>query len=212
MSPDLSCYLVLDAALCGEAGLAETARAAVAGGAGAVQLRLKDVSTAERVAAGRAVQAAIAGRAAFIVNDDVEAALALGADGVHVGQGDMPASEVRARIGPERLLGLSVETVAQARAVDPAVVDHVGAGPVRATGTKPGHAAPVGWDGLAEMIAASPVPAVAIGGVKAADAGEAVRAGAVGLAVVSAICGRPDPEAEARAIVDAMRAARGVAA
>jgi thiamine-phosphate pyrophosphorylase len=211
MKPDLSCYLVLDAALCGALGMAETAARAVAGGAGIVQLRIKDASTEERVAAGRAVQAAIAGRAAFVVNDDVAAARALDADGVHVGQGDMPPEQMRALIGPGKLLGLSVETEAQARRVDPAVVDHIGAGPVRATATKPGHAAPIGWAGLARIVAASPVPAVAIGGVTADDAGEAVRAGARGLAVVSAICGQPDPAAAARAIRQAMEREREAA-
>jgi len=156
------------------------------------------------------VRDAIAGSgAAFIVNDDAEAAVALDADGLHIGQGDMSPAAARARIGPGRLLGLSVETVAQARAVDPARVDHVGAGPVRATATKPGHAAPVGWEGLAALVAAAAVPAVAIGGVTAADAPAAVRAGARGLAVVSAICGAADAEAAARAIRSAVSAARG---
>lgn len=209
MTPDLSCYLVLDAGLCGDR-LTEVAGAAVAGGAGIVQLRMKDATTAERIATGRAVQAAIGGRALFVVNDDIEAALALSADGVHVGQGDMPAAEVRRAIGSGRLLGLSVETEAQARAV-PDCVDYIGAGPVRATATKPGHADPTGWDGLARIVVASPAPAVAIGGVTASDAPAAVRAGAVGLAVVSAICAAPDPVAAARAIAQAMRAAREVA-
>ncbi|RDC75457.1 thiamine phosphate synthase [Rhodovulum sp. 12E13] len=209
MTPDLSCYLVLDAGICGDR-LTEVAGAAVAGGAGIVQLRMKEATTAQRIATGRAVQAAIGGRALFVVNDDIEAALALSADGVHVGQGDMPAAEVRRAIGAGRLLGLSVETEAQARAV-PDCVDHIGAGPVRATATKPGHAAPTGWDGLARIVAASPVPAVAIGGVTASDAPAAVRAGAMGLAVVSAICAAPDPAAAARDIAQAMRAAREVA-
>ncbi len=209
MTPDLSCYVVLDAGLCGDR-LTEVAGAAVAGGAGMVQLRMKDATTAERIATGRAVQAAIGGQALFVVNDDIEAALALSADGVHVGQGDMPAAEVRRAIGSGRLLGLSVETEAQARAV-PDCVDYIGAGPVRATATKPGHAAPTGWDGLARIVTASPVPAVAIGGVTASDASAAVRAGAVGLAVVSAVCAAPDPVAAARDIAQAMRAAREVA-
>ncbi|MEM9247794.1 MAG: thiamine phosphate synthase [Pseudomonadota bacterium] len=200
MMPDLTCYLVLDEALCGPIGMVETARRAVDGGAGVVQLRMKDATTAERIAAGRAIQAAIGTRAAFVVNDDVDAAEALHADGVHVGQGDTPPQAVRARIGADRLLGLSVETEAHARAVDAGLVDYVGVGPVRATATKPGHAAPTGWDGLARIIAAAPVPAVAIGGVTAEDSARAVAAGATGLAVVSAICGQPDPEAAARAI------------
>ena len=209
MRAGLSCYLVLDAALCGDR-LVETARAAARGGAGTVQLRMKQATTAERIATGRAVQAAVRGRARFVVNDDIEAALALSADGVHVGQGDMPAAEVRRAIGPDALLGLSVETEAQARAL-PDCVDYVGAGPVRATATKPGHAPPTGWDGLARIVAACPVPAVAIGGVGAADAAAAVRAGAAGLAVVSAICAAADPEQAAREIADAVARAKEAA-
>jgi thiamine-phosphate pyrophosphorylase len=206
---DLSLYVVLDTALCPPNQLASVAAAAARGGAGIVQLRDKTGDTAARVEATRALKAALAGSGVpVIVNDDVEAALAAEADGLHVGQGDLPPSAARARIGPGKLLGLSVETVAHARAVDPALVDHVGAGPVLATATKPDHAAPTGFDGLAEMVAASPVPAVAIGGMAAPHASAAIAAGAAGLAVVSAVCAAADPEAAARAIGDAVRRAR----
>ncbi|WP_353472692.1 thiamine phosphate synthase [Salipiger sp. H15] len=201
---DLSVYLVLDPGLCAGIGMARTARLAVRGGATMVQLRDKDGGTARMIETGRALKAALAGSGALlIVNDDVRAALEIGADGLHVGQGDMSPAEARAKIGPEMLLGLSVESPDLARAVDPALVDYVGAGPVFATPTKPDHKQPVGWAGLAAQVAASPVPAVAIGGLKAHHAAEAKAAGAQGLAVVSAICGRPDPEAAAREIARA---------
>jgi len=100
------------------------------------------------------------------------------------------------------VLGLSVETPALSAAVDPALVDYIGAGPVFATPSKRDHKAPVGFDGLAAQVAASPVPAVAIGGLKAANVAQALKAGAQGVAVVSAICGQPDPEAAARALKD----------
>jgi thiamine-phosphate pyrophosphorylase len=206
---DMSVYAILDPAMCAEKGLVETAIAAVRGGAGAVQLRDKTATTAERIAATRALKTALAGSgAAVIVNDDAEAARAGGADGLHIGQGDMPPAEARALIGPDLLLGLSVETEAHAAALDPALVDHAGAGPVFATATKPGHAAPIGFDGLARIIAACPVPAVAIGGLAAEHAASALRAGAVGLAVVSAICAAANPEAAARSILTAVREAR----
>lgn len=199
--PDLSVYLVLDPQLCAGPGMVETARAAVAGGAGAVQLRHKTATTAERVSLGHALMAALAGSgAALIVNDDLEAALAIGAAGLHVGQEDIPAAEARARLGDSAILGISVETEAAARAIDPALVDYVGAGPVFATPSKADHKPPVGWEGLSRLIAAAPVPAVAIGGIKAAHVRQARQAGAVGVAVVSAICGQPDPEAATRAI------------
>ncbi|MCA8884257.1 MAG: thiamine phosphate synthase [Rhodobacteraceae bacterium] len=207
--PDLSVYLVLDDALCGGlAGMVGTARAAVASGAGVVQLRLKEAGTADRIAAGRALMAALSGSgAALIVNDDLEAALAIGAHGLHVGQDDLPAAHARARLAPGMVLGLSVESADAAARVDPALVDYVGAGPVFATPTKGDHKAPVGFDGLARIIAAAPVPAVAIGGLKACHAADARAAGAAGLAVVSAICGQPDPSAATQALLRAYQEA-----
>lgn len=205
---DLSVYLVLDPGLCAGIGMVETARLAVQGGATMVQLRDKDGGTARMIETGRALKAALAGSGArLIVNDDVEAARVIGADGLHVGQGDMTPAEARARVGPEMLLGLSVESPALARAAPAALVDYVGAGPVFATPTKPDHKQPVGWDGLAAQVAACPVPAVAIGGLKAHHAAPAKYAGAQGLAVVSAICGQPDPAAAAREIARAWAAA-----
>lgn len=207
---DLSAYLVLDPGLCGGPdGMVATARAAVAGGVGVVQLRHKTAPTAERVAIGRALQAALAGTGAkLVVNDDVAAAVALGADGLHIGQGDIEVAEARGRIGPDMVLGLTVENVEQAQAVDPALVDHVGASPVFATATKPDHSPPLGLAGLARVVAAAPVPAVAIGGLGPEHAAAVFAAGAAGLAVVSAICGQPDPGAAARALVAAVARAR----
>ncbi len=205
---DLSVYLVLDEELCRPRSVVETARAAVAGGASMVQLRDKRAGTAGLVETGRALQAALAGsEAVLIVNDDVEAALALGV-GLHVGQEDMKAAEARARIGPDAILGLSVEDEAATRAIDPAVVDYAGIGPVFATATKPGHKPPIGPAGLARLVALCPVPAVAIGGLKARHVGAVLGSGALGLAVVSAICGQVSPEAAAREFADAIAAWR----
>ncbi len=208
---DLSLYLVLDEDMCRPRNMAETARAAVAGGASMVQLRGKRMGTAGLIRAGQELKAALAGsQAVLIVNDDPEAALALGA-GLHVGQEDMPASEARARLGADAILGLSVETEAAARRVDPAVVDYVGIGPVFATSTKPGHMPPTGIAGLARLVALCPVPAVAIGGLRAEHVSAVLASGAQGLAVVSAICGTPSPETAAReiaALMTAWRAAR----
>ncbi len=205
--PDLSLYLVLDPGLCRLHSMVETARAAVAGGATMVQLRDKEAGTAGLVAAGHALKAALAGSGVpLIVNDDLEAALAVDAEGLHVGQDDMPAHEARRRIGPGRILGLSIETEAAARAVDRAAVDYVGIGPVFATPTKPDHKPPIGFDGLGRLVAISPVPAVAIGGLRAAHVSPVLEAGAGGMAVVSAICGQLDPAAAARGLVATIRA------
>ena len=205
---DLSVYLVLDEELCRPRTMVETARAAVAGGASMVQLRDKRAGTAGLVETGRALQAALAGsEAVLIVNDDVEAALALGV-GLHVGQEDMKAAEARARLGPGAILGLSVEDEPATRAIDPAVVDYAGIGPVFATATKPGHKPPIGTEGLARLVALCPVPAVAIGGLKVGHVGAVLDSGALGLAVVSAICGQASPEAAAREIAEAVAAWR----
>lgn len=206
---DLSVYLVLDPDLCRKIGMAETARLAVEGGATIVQLRDKHADTTQMIETGRALKAVLSGTGVpLIVNDDVDAAIAIGAEGVHVGQSDMVAAAARQRIGRDMILGLSVETEELARRVEPSVVDYVGIGPVFATATKPDHKQPIGFDGLARIVAAAPVPAVAIGGVKAEHAGPALAAGAKGIAVVSAICGQPDPSAAARRIAAEIEKAR----
>lgn len=203
---DLSLYLVLDPELCRARTMAETACAAVRGGATVVQLRDKTASTLALVETGRAIRAALDGTGVpLIVNDDADAAVAMRADGLHVGRNDMSAVEARRCIGPDMILGLSVETPEAGRLVPPSIVDYVGAGPVFATATKPDHAPAVGLDGLAALIEASPVPAVAIGGLKATHVPAILETGAQGVAVVSAICGQKDPEAEARRLADSIR-------
>lgn len=206
---DLSLYLVLDPVLCAGIGMVETARAAVAGGATIVQLRDKHASTASMIETGLVLKQALAGTGArLIINDDIEAAIAIGADGLHIGQDDMDALTARRLIGPDMILGLSVETEALAAAIDPDLVDYAGIGPVFATPTKPDHKQPIGFAGLARMIDLCPVPSVAIGGLKAVHAADALLAGADGIAVVSAICGTPDPQAAATEIARAIREAR----
>lgn len=206
---DLSVYLVLDPELCQGLGMAQTARLAVEGGATMVQLRDKNASTARMIETGQALKAALAGSGIpLIVNDDVEAAIAIGAEGVHVGQSDMGAAIARRRVGEGMIVGVSVETEELAQGVDPSIVDYIGIGPVFATPTKPDHKQPIGFDGLARIVAAASVPAVAIGGLKAEHAGKALAAGAHGIAVVSAICGQPDPKEAARRITDEVRKAR----
>lgn len=206
---DLSLYLILDPDLCREVGMVETARLAAAGGATMVQLRDKSADTSGMVEMGRALKAVLAPLGIpLVVNDNVDAAIAIGANGVHVGQSDLAAAEARRRIPEEMILGVSVETVDLATMVDPAIVDYVGVGPVFATGTKPDHKQPIGFDGLARIVAAAPVPAVAIGGLKPGHASRVFAAGARGLAVVSAICGTPRPEDATRALAREIEEAR----
>jgi len=203
---DLSLYLVLDPDLCAGIGMVETARLAVAGGATMVQLRDKHAGTIRMIETGRALKQALDGTGALL--DDVEAAIAIGANGLHIGQEDMDAMRARTMVGPDMILGLSVETAPLAAAVDPGLVDYTGVGPVFATPTKADHKQPIGFDGLAKLVKASPVPSVAIGGLKADHVAQVFAAGAKGLAVVSAICGTPDPEAATRRIAAEIRKAR----
>jgi thiamine-phosphate pyrophosphorylase len=182
--------------------------AAVRGGAGVVQLRDKSATAAEMIVVARRLLGLLAPfRVPLIINDRVEVMLASGAEGLHIGQTDAPAGEMRRVIGPERILGLSIETTEQLARMPAGVVDYIGVGPVRATATKPDHAAPLGLDGLAAVVRAAPVPAVAIGGIGLADVAAVKATGAAGMAIVSAIAAADDPEQATRAFVKAWRAA-----
>jgi thiamine-phosphate pyrophosphorylase len=200
MRLDLSLYLVTDPGLCATHGLVETVKAAVRGGVSVVQLRDKHASDSELIDQARHLKAALTGSGVpLIINDRLEVALASGADGLHIGQDDGDVAAARAALGKEAILGLSVQNHDQLARLDPAALDYLGFGPLFATSTKGDHAKPLGFEGLASLVAASPLPAVAIGGLKAEHAGQVRAAGAKGPAVVSAICGQADPEAAARA-------------
>ncbi len=184
------------------ASVPDQVRAAVAAGVGIVQLRDKHASDAEMIAQARELQQITrAEGAALVINDRVQVAIEVGAEGLHVGQGDGDIAAIRARIGPDMLLGLSIETLEQLGSIPPNSVDYLGVGPLRATATKPDAAQPLGMDGLAKIIAATPLPCVAIGGIKPGDLAAIRQAGAVGIAVVSAISRAPDMQGAARALI-----------
>ncbi|MCE4542087.1 MULTISPECIES: thiamine phosphate synthase [unclassified Caballeronia] len=201
---DLSLYLVLDPVQCGghDAALA-VARAALEGGATLVQLRAPEWH--KRAWFDLARELAPLARAhgvPFVVNDHVDVALAVGADGVHIGQRDLPAEIARRLLGPDALIGLSVSNLDETAEADAraGIVDYLGAGPVYATPTKTDASAPCGIDGLAAIRAATRLPTVAIGGIQAHNAAEVMRAEPAGLAVVSAICKAPDPREAAASL------------
>jgi thiamine-phosphate pyrophosphorylase len=161
----------------------ETARLAVEGGATVVQWRLKDVPRVDVVERGRATRSLCARYGVtFVVNDDVEAALMLGADGVHLGRTDEGAARAKDH---GLLLGLSATSLDEARAVA-AEADYIGAGPVWATPSKLDAAPAIGLDGLQQICAAVTVPVIAIGGIDATNAADCIRAGAAGVAVIRA--------------------------
>ena len=179
--------------------------AAAQGGAGWIQLRDKTRSDADLLPLARELKAALQPLGArLIVNDRVEVAVAAGAHGLHIGQGDGDPAAIRARIGPDMILGLSVEHADQLAAV-PEGVDYLGVGPVYATGTKPDHATPIGIDGFAAIAARTALPCIAIGGLTAQDAAALKAAGGHGMAVVSAISRAADMTGAARALCDAWR-------
>jgi len=211
----LQTYLVTDAALSGDRGVLEVVRAAVAGGATAVQLRDKSASARSLYELAVAAAAVVDGRALLLVDDRVDVALAARAagarvDGVHVGQSDLPVEQVRAILGAAAVVGLTANTpehLDAVRRMPAGTVDYLGVGVIRPTSTKPDHPAPLGVDGFAAIAAAAGLPCVAIGGVKLADTAALKAAGAAGLAVVSAICAAPDPEHAARELSEAWRSA-----
>jgi thiamine-phosphate pyrophosphorylase len=202
---DWTLYLVTDRRLAAPRSLEDVVAAAVRGGVTVVQLREKECATAEFVELGRRLKATLAPLGVpLIVNDRVDVALAVGADGVHVGQSDMDPREARAALGPTAIVGLSVETMEQAARSESLDVDYLGISPVFATPTKTDTGPAWGLDGLARLRAVSRHVLVAIGGIDAGNAAAVRRAGADGVAVVSAICAAGDPEAAARAIRRAM--------
>lgn len=204
---DLSLYLVLDPELCRTHSMVETTLAAIAGGATIIQLRDKRAGTEGLIRIGRELMDAMRGTGVpLIVNDDIDAAIAIGADGLHVGQDDLPTKTARDRLGQDKIIGLSIEDETVARKVDRSIVDYVGIGPVFATPTKPDHKPAIGFDGLASLVRIAGLPSVAIGGLKRDHVEPVFEAGANGIAVVSAICGQPDPEGATRKISDAIKA------
>jgi thiamine-phosphate pyrophosphorylase len=209
---DPTLYLVTDPDLARGRRLAEIVAAAARGGVTLVQLRDKHAGGRALLETARALKSVLdALGVALLVNDRVDVAHAAGL-GCHVGQSDLPAAAARAILGPDAILGVSLDDPEQARAIDPAQVDYVAHGPFAATATKTDAGGPVGADGLAAVRRLSGLPLIAIGGIDARNAAAAVRAGADGVAVVSAIMAAADPEAasrELRAAIDAAKAESG---
>lgn len=208
----MTLYAVTDRSWLGERTLAQAVEAVLKGGATFLQLREKELDQGALLAEARELRA-IAGRyhVPFVVNDSVEAALACGADGVHVGQTDLMGRDVRALIGPDKILGITANTVELAVAAERAGADYIGAGAVFGTTTKQ-DAKNLSLERLGEICRAVSIPVVAIGGVNADNLPRLAGTGAAGAAVVSALFAQPDPEDAARhlrALADQMVAARG---
>lgn len=206
---DPSLYVVTDRRLARGRPLERVVQAAIAGGATAIQIREKDVTTRKYVQLARSLRAVTreAG-VTFIVNDRIDVALAVDADGVHIGQDDMPVDVARRLIGPDRILGVTVATEEQARRAQAEGADYLGCNAVFATQTKTDTGQPLGLEGLRALVRAVTIPFVAIGGINASNAADVMACGVAGIAVVSAVMAADDVEAaarELRAIVDRAR-------
>lgn len=186
----------------------EQARAAIAGGARVVQVRVKDAPAGAVLEVARRVVALAAGRALVIVNDRADLALLSGADGVHLGDEDLPVAEARRLLGPDLLVGSTTRTLEEARAALAEGADHVGFGPIFATRTKALPVSPRGLDALAAVTAALPAPVVAIGGIGQDTIAGVARAGAACAAVIEAVYGAGDPAANAAVLAAAFEAGR----
>jgi thiamine-phosphate pyrophosphorylase len=199
---DLSVYFIADPSVCGGREITDVVASAVRGGATMVQLRNKDCSPSKIEAQGCALQEVLKKTdVPLIINDHVEIAARLGANGVHIGQGDMKPEEAREIIGPDAILGLTAFTLEHFMALDPAVVDYAGTGPFSPTLTKPDKSV-LGAEKFAQLVKRSPVPVVGIGGLNADNAAEVIHAGAQGVAMMRSVSESPDPAKAARNIKD----------
>ncbi len=195
-----SLYLITDRRIAGDRNIVDIVSAAIQGGATVVQLRDKTTTTYEMIEIGRALHN-ITQKAGvpLIINDRVDVALAINADGVHVGPpDDMPAALARQILGPDRIIGVSAESPAIALQAAQDGADYVGVGDVFGTSSKADAGVPIGLSGLKAVVEPCSIPVVGIGGINHGNAAAVIEAGADGVALISAIVGAGDPEAAAR--------------
>ena len=186
-------YIILDPSVCHARPLVEMLMAAAEAGASLFQYRNKTASMKEAYTEALALrQAAAKAGVLFIVNDRCDLALALDADGVHLGQGDLPLDLARKVMGPDKLIGISTHNPDQVREATAGKPDYLGFGPIFTPGSKQDHDPVVGLEGLRAMRELTSLPVFAIGGIQIDQVGEVVRAGANGVAVISAILKAPD--------------------
>lgn len=206
----LTLYAITDRHWLGGTTLEHQVEQAISGGATMIQIREKDLDEKAFLdEAEKLFSLCRAHRIPFIVNDNVRLALQIGADGVHVGQSDMDACDVRARIGDDKILGVSVQTVEQARAAEKSGADYLGVGAVFPTNSKE-DADVLSKETLTEICRAVSIPVVAIGGITAENAGLLKGSGIAGIAVISAIFGARDIRAASRAMLSAAQSATGM--
>ena len=196
---DYSLYLVTDRGLARGRNTLEIVKAAVYGGTTIVQLREKDCSTQDFIEQAFAIKKFLNARGIpMIINDRVDVAQAIAADGVHLGQTDMPLEIAKNILGDSMIIGISAESLEDAIEAEKGGADYLGVSPIYATPTKTDTAPPLGLKGLQEIREAVKLPLVGIGGLNKDNAADVIRHGADGVAVVSAIVAADDPEAAAK--------------
>lgn len=204
---DLLLYAVTDRSWLNGRRLCDQVEEALNGGATFIQLREKELDRDHFLAEARELKALCRRfNVPFVINDSVEIAAAVDADGVHVGQSDMEAGDVRAQLGPDKIIGVSAQTVEQALLAERRGADYLGVGAVFHTGTKQ-DATDVSYETLREICRAVKIPVIAIGGINRGNVGQLAGSGICGVAVVSAIFAREDIEtaaADLRAAVERM--------
>lgn len=199
---DFRLYVIIDKKAALGRDLVYIAGEAIAGGADVIQLRDKESEAREFVEAGRAMRKAVGKeKTLFIINDRPDIALAVGADGVHLGQDDLPVDCARSILGKDKIIGLSTHSLEQASAAQDSGADYIGVGPVFSTPTKPGYKA-VGLGLIRKVKEMDGIPFVAIGGISAANIGDVIAAGASRVAVVRAVCGAEDIRGAAKSLKD----------
>jgi thiamine-phosphate pyrophosphorylase len=207
---DYSLYLVTDRALSLGRSNLEVIQKAVRGGVTIVQLREKQATTRVFYQEGLQIRDYLKTRnIPLIINDRIDIALALDADGVHLGQDDMPIDVARKILGPQKIIGASVFTSEEAKTAEALGADYLGLSPIFTTETKPELVGQIGIEGIPSLKEAVQTPVVGIGSMSQANAYEAVKAGLDGVAVVSAICSNEDPRAAAEEIKKEVLRAKG---
>ncbi len=208
---DLSLYLITDPVMIGSRRLLDVVGAAVKGGVSLVQIRDKESDARPLLDQALALKQLLQPLGIpLLVNDRVDVAAAAGV-GCHIGQSDLPPAAAREILGDQAIIGLSIDDPAQTPAADPAHLDYVAHGPFASTGSKADAGPPVGKEGMAKARALTALPLVAIGGLDAGNAADAIEAGADGISVISAIMAASDPRAAAESLkfaVDRALAAR----
>jgi thiamine-phosphate pyrophosphorylase len=199
-------YLVTDRSLSRGRTTLEIVEAAVRGGVSVVQLREKDLETRDFYGEGLVIRDCLkAAGVPLIINDRIDVALALDADGVHLGRSDMPADVARRLLGPDKIIGLSVNEPAHVLEDMVSLVSYLAVSPVFFTATKTDITTPWGLEGLRKVKGMTDLPLVAIGSIKRENARDVIQAGADSVAVVSAIVAADDPEHATRLLTDEVR-------